>query len=170
MRIGLISDTHVPEAVKAFPPEVNEAFKGVDLILHAGDVYVASVLDELEHVAPVLVARGDDDYGLRDKRVEEIHNLTIEGLTIWLSHNSYNWNINSARYPSKKQFEKAPDIIVSGHTHSPAVERRNGILYINPGSATFPNYQIKLGTVAILTITSGKAEVEILQLEPKSQG
>ncbi|MFC1974275.1 metallophosphoesterase family protein [Chloroflexota bacterium] len=166
MRIGLISDTHIPEAVKALPPEVSEAFQGVDLILHAGDIYILSVLDELERVAPILAAKGDDDYGLRDKRIEEIHNLTIEGLTIWLSHTSYTWNIHSAHYPAKKQFEKTPDIIVSGHTHSPIVESHNGTLFINPGSATFPNYQIKLGTVAILTIISGKAEVQIVHLEP----
>lgn len=79
MRIGLIPDTYIPDLVKAFPPQVMEVFSGVDLTLHAGDIYIASVLDELERIAPVLAARGDNDHGLRDKRVEEMQNLTVEG-------------------------------------------------------------------------------------------
>ncbi len=57
MLIGLISDTHIPWAVKELPPEVGEAFRGVDLILHAGDIYSHAVLDELERIAPVLAAK-----------------------------------------------------------------------------------------------------------------
>ena len=62
MRIGLISDTHIPDVARAIPRNVSRAFSGVDLILHAGDIQLASVLDELERIAPVLAARGDDDY------------------------------------------------------------------------------------------------------------
>ncbi len=72
MRIGLITDTHIPDAAGELPARIAEIFDGVDLILHAGDVYQSSVLDELERIAPVLVALGDDDsVGLfRDRRVE----------------------------------------------------------------------------------------------------
>jgi len=62
IRIGLVSDTHIPKSTHVLPPQVKEAFKDVDLIFHAGDIYVVSVLDELEHLAPVLAAEGDDDY------------------------------------------------------------------------------------------------------------
>ena len=61
MRIGLLSDTHIPETEKKLPPELIEAFQGVDLILHAGDIYVPSVLDDLQRIAPVLDARGGAD-------------------------------------------------------------------------------------------------------------
>lgn len=169
MLIGLISDTHIPEVTKALPPEVFEVFKGVDLILHAGDIYVLSVLDHLERLAPVLAARGDDDYGLRDQRVEEVRNLTLDGLTLWLSHTSYAWVTGSERYPLRDQFKKDPDIIVSGHTHKASMEKHNGILFISPGSATFPNYQLKLGTVALLTIDAGKVDARIVQLGSESQ-
>ena len=62
MRIGLISDTHVPEAVPELPWEVELAFSGADLILHAGDMHVIDVLDWLERIAPVLSVRGNGDY------------------------------------------------------------------------------------------------------------
>ena len=57
MRLGLISDTHIPEVTKELPPQIAKALQGVDLILHAGDVYAPFVLDELERIAPVLVAK-----------------------------------------------------------------------------------------------------------------
>ncbi len=77
MLIGLIADTHIPEVAKELSRELIEALKGVDLILHAGDIYVPSVLDVLESIAPVLAASGDDDYGalLEDKRVKKKHIL-----------------------------------------------------------------------------------------------
>ena len=62
MRIGLISDTHIPEAGPDMPAQVYEAFRGVDLILHAGDMHIIDVLDWLEGIAPVLGARGNGDY------------------------------------------------------------------------------------------------------------
>ncbi len=88
MRVGLLSDTHIPKAEKELPPELMEASRGVDLILHAGDIYITSVLDDLERIAPVLAARGDDDHGdtLTDQRVKEKHILELEGKTLWLIH------------------------------------------------------------------------------------
>ncbi len=61
MLIGLTSDTHIPDHAKELPSQLKEAFRGFDLILHAGDIYVVSVLGELERLAPVLAAEGDDD-------------------------------------------------------------------------------------------------------------
>ena len=61
MRIGLISDTHIPEAGKEIWPEIRSAFAGVDLILHGGDITVGRVLDDLETIAPVLAAQGNHD-------------------------------------------------------------------------------------------------------------
>ena len=89
MLIGLLSDTHIATTKEVIPPEVFDAFRGVDLILHAGDIWVPWVLDELEKVAPVLVGRGDDDMEAdigNDSRVEDKQVLLIEGLTIWVTH------------------------------------------------------------------------------------
>ncbi len=165
MRIGLISDTHIPDVAKAIPPQVMEVFSGVDLILHAGDIFVVSVLDELQGIAPVLAARGDDDYGIRDERVQETQNLTIEGLTLYMIHSSQYWARDLIQHPEQHSLEKAPDIVVFGHTHRDMVQTIGGSLLVNPGSATFPYYQQRLGTVALVDINAGKAEAHIVQLE-----
>lgn len=169
MRVGLISDTHIPEAAQALPPQIAEVFQDVDLILHAGDIYLPSVLDELERIAPVLAARGDDDCGnmLRDKRVKWKHVLNLEGQRLWLIHDMpYSRMVTPWRRgkPSGKADEDAPDIIVFGHDHSTIMQRRNGVLFINPGSPTFLNYRSGLGTVAVLEIDSVEAQADILQL------
>lgn len=173
MLIGLLSDTHIPEAAEALPAQLKEVFRGVDLILHAGDIYTTSVLDELEHIAPVLAARGDDDCTaeiISDRRVKEKHTLTAEGVTIWLQHIRPPYSfLHSKLYletnPTSHKDEKLPNVIVFGHTHRPALENEGGILLVNPGSPTFPAYRQELGTVALLTINSGKAEAHIVQLE-----
>ena len=169
MRLGLLSDTHIPLAASTLPPHIAEAFRGVDLILHAGDIYIRSVLDELERVAPVLAAIGDDDYGdtLTDRRVKPKHMLRFEEQTLCLVHESqYYYSVTLWRdsNPSREDYADAADIVVFGHAHRPIVERHNGTLFVNPGSPTLPNYRRELGTVAILDIDPGKAEANVLQL------
>ena len=165
MLIGLISDTHIPEIAKALPKQVGEIFKGVDLILHAGDIFVYSVLEELATIAPVLAARGDDDYQIRDKRMDEVQNLTLEGLNVYVIHSSQYFARDLIEHPEKHNLEKAPDVVVFGHTHMDVVQKVGESLLVNPGSATFPYYQLRLGTVALLTIKSGKAEARIVPLQ-----
>jgi putative phosphoesterase len=165
VRIGLISDTHVPEVVASVPPRVRDVFSGVDLILHAGDLSVASVLDELNAIAPVLAARGDDDYEIEDRRVQEIQELTLDGLTLYLIHSSQYWARDLIKHPEKHNLEKAPDIVVFGHTHRDVVHTVGNSLLVNPGSAAFPYYQLRAGTVAVLTISGGKAEARIIGLD-----
>ena len=169
MRIGLLSDTHIPEIEQALPPQIMEALRDVDLILHAGDIYIASVLDELETIAPVLAARGDDDYGniLTDKRVKEKHILKLEGQTLWLIHEKRDFDMFSlqrSRNYEEQEKHDPPDIVVFGHTHRTLVQHDRGVLIVNPGSPTFLNYRRGLGTVAILNIESGEADACILQL------
>jgi putative phosphoesterase len=169
MLIGLISDTHIPWDVKTVPERIEQAFRGVELILHAGDIYLTSVLDELGMIAPVLASKGDDDYGetLEDERVKESHVLTIEGVTIWLFH-EYKKN-EWRRYEesgkgSWNRTEDPPDVLVYGHTHKAAMGRHGPVLRISPGSATFPCYQHKIGTVGLLRVESGKSMADIIQL------
>ena len=170
MRIGLITDTHIPIDAKALPPQVFQAFSGVDLILHAGDIYIASVLDELESIAPVLAAEGDDDFGdiRKDGRVKHKHVLKLEGQTLWLIHEGpyphmfASWQ---TRNPAAQDGHDTPDIIIFGHHHSVTLRRESGVLLVNPGSPTFLHYRRGLGTVGILDIDSGEAEAHIIQLE-----
>ncbi len=165
MLVGLISDTHIPDHVKELPKQLEDVFRGVDLILHAGDIYAISVLDELERIAPVLAAEGDDDFHptVGDRRVKRRQVLTMEGVTIWLTH------LRPRSWPpvsdESSQHEKLPDVIVFGHVHEARLENHKAPLLVCPGSATFPNYRNELGTVGLLTIKSGKADVRIIQLQ-----
>jgi len=169
MRVGLLSDTHILEMKEALLPEVAEAFCGVDLILHAGDIFIPSVLDELQRIAPVLAAEGDDDYGdiLADERVKQKHILKLQGQTLWLVHmRPYHYPSVS---PQGEDFKgeganDAPDIVVFGHQHDTSVRRMGNVLFISPGSPTLLHYQPGLGTVAILDIDSGGAQVHIHEL------
>ena len=166
MRIGLLSDTHIPEAESALPQKVFETFRGVDLILHAGDIYDLKVLDELEKIAPVLAARGDDDYAKPGKRLKDKHILELEGQTLWLMHISHRFYKTKPwiKEPPAGKGDGIPDIIISGHEHKTILERSEGILYVNPGSPTLLNYKKGPGTVGILELNSGKAKVHIVHL------
>jgi putative phosphoesterase len=174
MRIGLISDTHVPQAASQLPDEVFKAFSSVDLILHAGDIYKKSVLDELENLAPVLAAEGDDDYSdtIRDKRVKEKHILQVEGKTIWLIHeNPFNSYVMISQPKSWESYTRQkwrnitkPDVIVFGHEHRTHTETIDDILMISPGSPTFLHYKQGLGTLGILEITHDRIDYQILNL------
>jgi len=165
MLIGLIADTHIPEIAQTLPPRVKEIFKGVDLILHAGDIFVDSVLDDLGTLAPVLAARGDDDYQIRDKRIDEVQNLTLDGLNVYVIHSSHYFARDLIQHPEKHNLDRAPDVVVFGHTHRDIVQAIGKSLLVNPGSPTFPYYQLRAGTVALLSIKARKAEAHIVPLE-----
>lgn len=169
MRIGLLADTHIPDVAKELPSEITRAFLGVDLILHAGDIYDPSVLDDLEQIAPVLAARGDDDYlsELRDKRVQEKHVLELDGHILWLVHERAYYFQSSwfqSRVPTGQEKYDFPGIVVFGHEHRTVERRIDDILFISPGSPTFLGYRYGLGTVGILNIDSGRVDANILQL------
>ncbi len=174
MLIGLLSDTHVASSVETLPPQIKDALSGVDLILHAGDIWIPSVLDELESVAPVMAAWGDDDMEADlgdDSRMIKDHVLHLDGVTFWLIHvrpsygrispkkDSFFFNSNS------ENTEDLPNVVAFGHSHAVTVEHYKDILLVNPGSATFPDYVRKLGTLALLTINSGKVEARIVPLD-----
>lgn len=169
MLIGLLSDTHIPEAGRSLPPALKEVFKGVDRIFHAGDIYVSSVLDELEEIAPITVVRGDDDV-LRDPRVEEKVVMEIEGLKVGLIHRFHGlyflWGVEQGM---DNQFGCPVDVVVFGDTHSALVKRyqKDGVqaLLVNPGSPLLPNYFHRLGSVGLLEIKDGKAEARIVELK-----
>ncbi|MDO8473449.1 MAG: metallophosphoesterase family protein [Dehalococcoidia bacterium] len=166
MRIGLITDTHVPDVAKSLPAELAHVFKGVELILHAGDIYSLSVLDDLEHIAPVIAASGDDDMGptLADPRVKAKYVLQLGGKTVWLMHErSYSYHNPNFRVGNDANDGK-PDVVVFGHEHRSSVVKHNGTLWVNSGSPTFLQYCRGLGTVGILDIDSGDVRAEIIQL------
>ena len=176
MRIGLISDTHIPEASPELWPQVFEAFRGVDLILHGGDIHELSVIDALESVAPIFVARGngEDGSGGRevqpdDPRLRDAWTLEFEGLVLGLTH-----VVPVPEMPPELTLERAlrrlfperrPDVLIYADTHVEAIEEIDSVLCINPGSPTFPhNLNTQLGTIGFLELEAGRASASIWQL------
>jgi len=171
--IGLLSDTHIAFPDETIPHQIKDAFRGVDLILHAGDIWIPSVLDELGSVAQVMSAWGDDDMEADlggDSRMMTGTSLSLDGITLWLMHVKPRYGLLNPRektYSPGSNNEdppEPPDVVVFGHTHYATIERYQGILLVNPGSATVPNYVPKLGTVALLTIDSGEVDARLVQL------
>jgi hypothetical protein len=155
MRLGLIADTHLPSSIREPWPEVAQAFRHVDLILHAGDIVTPRILDWLEGIAPVLAALGNNDFGMDDPRVKPAHTLDVEGWRLGLIHD----------VTSGVQFDRPVDIIVSGHTHYERLTQLNGVVHINPGSATLPHhYSTRLGTVGILDVERAHLSATIVRL------
>jgi len=178
MRIGLIADTHIPESCDRIPDAVFEALRGVDLVMHAGDVYVNSVLDELSRIAPVIAALGNGDEGLDghrfrldpgDERVREAHLIEVEGVRVGLVH-----AIPTPEETSEQVFRNAlqvhfggpVDVVVLGHSHVEGVRRFGDTMVVNPGSPTLPRNLVGVpGTVGILEIApGGSISAQIIRL------
>ena len=167
MKIGLISDTHIPEAMAELPAQVRQVFAGTDLILHAGDLHCLEVLDWLEEIAPVLAARGNGDDGSggrpvvpADPRLQEAQVVVCSGLTLGLVHEVPD-PAESPRWPIERTMEyyfgRRTDLIVCGHTHVESLRRYSGVWVINPGSPTFPhNYAAQPGTVGVMTLEENR--------------
>jgi putative phosphoesterase len=183
MRIGLIADTHIPEACDRLPDSVRLAFREVDLVMHAGDVYVNSVIEELARIAPVMVAIGNGDEGSEyhryrlepDERIRETHLLEVEGLRVGLAHELPTPDETpepAFRNAMERHFGGPVDILVQGHSHVEGTKRFGAILVVNPGSATLPhNLEDRPGTVAILEISAGgRFAVEIIDLARFTNG
>jgi putative phosphoesterase len=151
--IGLIADTH-----GLVRPDVHTALAGVELILHAGDVGGADVLDELSLIAPVLAVYGNTDPAGHPHLVEAlIHD--VDGVAIHVSHGHEVGSPNPARLA-----ERYPQaVIVYGHTHRQLITRLGDQLIINPGAAGPRRFDLQ-PSVARLRINSGRAEVEIVPL------
>ncbi len=176
MRIGLISDTHIPEARPQLWPQVFDAFRGVDAILHAGDIHELFVLDQLAEVAPLWAARGNGEEGSGGRKVQPDHDLLKEawvvelgGLRIGLVHDvpipeytpTHTLERSMARYFGTTEL----DVLVYGDTHVEAIDVINGVLCVNPGSPTYPrNLDTQLGTIGFLDIVDGTPKATIWQL------
>ncbi len=155
MRIGLIADTHLPSTIRVPWPEVADAFRGVDLILHAGDIVTSGVLNWLEAIAPVLAALGNNDFDMDDPRVKPTHTLDVEGWRIGMLHD----------VTSGVQFDAPVDVLISGHTHYERLALVDGVVYANSGSPTLPHHQsTRLGTVGLLDVTAERLSARVVRL------
>ena len=150
MKIGVISDTH-----GLLRAEALEALSGVEWILHAGDVGVEGVLEGLRGVAPVTAIRGNVDTAGVCGELPETEAVELAGKLFYLVHSVHDLDIN----PRAAQV----DVVVSGHSHQPGIEVREGVMYLNPGSAGPKRFSLPT-TVALVEITDGKIEARIVPL------
>ncbi|MGB9198097.1 MAG: metallophosphoesterase family protein [Terriglobales bacterium] len=151
MLLGLISDTH-----GLLRLEAKSALQGVDRILHAGDVGDPEILTELEKIAPVIAIRGNVDAAGRFPALPETEVVEAEGATLYLLH-------DLARLDLKPEAAGIAAAIY-GHSHQPKIEEKNGVLYINPGSAGPRRFNLPI-TVGKLRIKKGKLTAEIIELQ-----
>ncbi len=150
-RIGLISDTH-----GLLRREALKALRGSELIIHAGDVGKPEILEELRKIAPVVAVRGNVDTEPWARALPETAVAEAGSVLIYILHDVNALDLN----PAAAGFH----IVVSGHSHKPGKTERDGVLYINPGSAGPRRFQLPV-TVARLNLARIPYEVEFLELE-----
>ncbi|MPZ81994.1 MAG: YfcE family phosphodiesterase [Actinophytocola sp.] len=162
MRVVVLADTHAPRRWTTCPPRVADELRGADVILHAGDVCVPSVLDELAGFAPVhAVAGNNDGPDVLAWGAPETLDLDLAGLRVAMIHDSGPKDGRTARM--RRLFPEA-DLVVFGHSHIPLDETGHGVRIFNPGSPTDRRRQPH-GTVGVLEIAGGElASARIVQV------
>jgi uncharacterized protein len=151
MRIGVISDTH-----GLLRPEALAALRGVDRILHAGDVGGPEILDRLRELAPVTAVRGNVDLEPWAAALAGTEVLEVDGISIYLLHNLDQLDLK----PEAAGFR----IVIYGHSHRPEIEEKNCVLYFNPGSAGQRRFQLPV-SVGVLEIKDGNIRVRVINLK-----
>lgn len=150
MRIGLISDTH-----GLLRPEALHALAGVERIIHAGDIGTAEVIEALRNIAPVDAVRGNNDKGAWAAEFPPSLALELGGVGIHVLHDVK----EIAEMPVPAGFR----VVIAGHSHKPQITERDGVLFVNPGSAGPRRFSLPV-TVGYLTVTAGIASAEIRAL------
>lgn len=149
-RVGLISDTH-----GLLRPEAFAFLRGSDFIVHGGDIGRAGVLDELATLAPVTAVRGNNDTGPWAGTVQETEVLQVGEVSIYVVHDLG----ELGRDPVAAGFQ----VVVSGHSHRPSVTERDGVLYVNPGSAGPRRFKLPI-TVGELVVVEKSVSARVVEL------
>ena len=159
VRIGVISDTHIPYRAKAIPPIVYELFRGVAMILHAGDLVTLDVMTQLEAIAPLYAVYGNVDPPEVVQRLPKKREILVEGVRIGLVHGD-----GPGGSTPERALATFTDVhcVVFGHSHTPMCQRVGQTLLFNPGSATDRRREPK-HSVGILTVADGRVDGEIIR-------
>jgi uncharacterized protein len=150
MKIGLISDTH-----GLVRPEALQALAGVDHIIHAGDIGGAAVIEALRGIAPVDVVRGNNDKDPWGAQLPAWLALEFAGVSIHVLHDVKEMDVD----PAAAGFS----VVIAGHSHKPVVDERDGVLFVNPGSAGPRRFGLPV-TVGYLMVAGGRAHAQIKSL------
>ncbi len=146
----MISDTH-----GLVRPEALEALAGSDVIVHAGDVGTPEVIERLRAIAPTFVVRGNNDTAAWAVDLPETQAVTVGGLVFWVLHEAARLSVDPVA--------AGLACVISGHSHRPSIETRDGIVHLNPGSAGPRRFTLPV-TVARIRIAGGRMQPEIVQL------
>ncbi|MCP1168182.1 metallophosphoesterase family protein [Limimaricola litoreus] len=150
MRVGVISDTH-----GLLRPETLRALAGVDHILHGGDIGREEIVPELERIAPVTAIRGNVDRAPWAARFPETVDIVLEGARIHMRHDRKTLDFDP--------IARGIDVVISGHSHKPLIERQGNVLYLNPGAAGPRRFKLPI-TLAFLHLGEGAPRVDSLDL------
>jgi uncharacterized protein len=150
MRIGVISDTH-----GLLRPEAESALRGVDLILHAGDVGDPQILERLKTIAPVFAVRGNVDTEAWAVELPKTTVVETENASFYILHNLHDLDLR----PEASGFHA----VISGHTHQAEHWVRDGVLYLNPGSAGPRRFQLPI-TLALLDLEKTPWQIDLIEL------
>jgi len=148
--VGVVSDTH-----GLLRPEAVAALRGVDLIVHAGDVGAPEVLNGLRVLAPVVAIRGNNDKGAWAERLRATEVVEAAGALLYLLHDVGDLDLD----PAAAGFHA----VVSGHSHRPSVDRRAGVLFLNPGSIGPRRFTLPIA-LALLRVDGTDLEASIVEL------
>lgn len=151
MKIGVISDTH-----GLLRPEALAALQGVEHILHAGDVGDIAILSRLRAIAPITAIRGNIDTWGPCAELPATDFVDLSGKIFYLVHSVKDLDINPV--------VAGVAVVVSGHSHRPSVEERNGILYLNPGSAGPRRFNLPISIALVDAGAEVAAEIVRLNL------
>ncbi len=151
LKIGLISDTH-----NLLRPDARKALAGVDHILHAGDICGNEVLAELATIAPVTAVRGNNDRGAWADALRLTEMVELGGSSLYIVHDIADLDIDPQA--------ACVQAVIHGHSHKPYVEERDGVLFVNPGSAGPRRFRLPV-SIGFLEIADGAVAARLLTLE-----
>lgn len=164
-RVLVLSDTHIPGRARSLPPAVLEAAAQADLIVHAGDLVTLDVYDELALLAPVLAVHGNVDDPAVYRRLPARAVLERDGVRVGVTHG----HLGQGRTTPERALaafagdDPPPAVVIFGHSHQPSLERRDGILLLNPGSPTDPRWA-PAPTYGWLELEAGEARARVVEL------
>ena len=154
MLLGIISDTH-----GFLDPRVPPLLKGVDHILHAGDIGKNNIIPQLSSIAPVTAVRGNNDRQPPESDYPEELTLTLQGCRIYLTH-----QVKVPKSPASRLLKPYRDanvqVVISGHSHIPLQKQIESILFFNPGSAGKPRFKTT-PSLGLLQIQNGRPQGSI---------
>jgi hypothetical protein len=150
LRVGVISDTH-----GLFRPEARAFLVGCDYIIHGGDVGRAQILEELALMAPLISVKGNNDTERWAARLRETELIRVGNILVYVVHNLGDLDIDPTAAGVR--------VVISGHSHKPKIEERDGILYVNPGSCGPRRFKLPISAGEI-TVSGSAVRARIVNL------